>query len=269
MRALALFALFAIPVSTIGVGGPAPAVIFWDADFDEQLLGELPQGPNPDGPPDLPTSLRRTNATYTIVVEAGDLVSQPFEVVKVGPSAIPRVSFRLGQAAALDPVSDGSVLIELDMLGDPCDTSFGGTVCYKVLVLKAGGTQAGGIEWGADDLLRLIGALDGPAPIPYVLDVAKHIEIQVDLDAVDPLITVRVDGAVFGTAAFPAGVAFDGIALESAALSTSGRFALDNVLIESVPEPARGLLGAAGLSAVAAICKRRRLRAASWSRSSA
>jgi hypothetical protein len=230
--------LLGIVLAVACATGRAPALTLWDADFNEQPLGPLPTGDHPDGPPDLPTFLR-AGSTYDVVPTSGDLLDQPLEISNTTGSS-PRATFRLEQATDLDVLLEGLVHIELEMLGGACDTGRGST-CYKVAVLRDGGTEVSSIVWNTSDL-SIAGSGGSPA-IPYDIDVAKHIAIEVDLDAAQPWITYHVDDALLGTAPFPMDAAFDGLAVLGVNFA-AGRYAFDNVLIEHVPEPPGDLLAA-------------------------
>jgi hypothetical protein len=250
--------LLGIVLAVACATGRAPALTLWDADFNEQPLGPLPTGDNPDGPPELPTFLRCCS-TYEVVQTSGDLLDQPLEVANTTGSS-PRATFRLEQAADFDALVEGTVHIELEMLGGACDTGFG-TTCYKVAVLRDGGTEVSAIVWDTS-VLNIAGSGGFPS-IPYQADIAKHIAIQVDLDAAEPWITYHVDDALLGTAPFPVDAAFDGLAVLGVG-TAAGRYAFDNVLIEHVPEPPGDLLAALSvavlLGAGAARSKRARAR---------
>jgi hypothetical protein len=200
--------LLAIVLALTCAAGRAPAVTFWDADLNEQPLGKLPTGLNADGPPDLPTFLR-AGSTYEVVRASGDLADQPLEVVnKVG--SVPRASFRLEQAEVA-PVRDGLISIELDMLGGACENSRNDT-CYEILVLREGGRRAASLAWTHGGMLRL-GPEASFEPLPYT-----------------------VDDTLLGTSPLPADLGFDGLAVMGAG-PAAGRYAIDNVLIQTVPRP--------------------------------
>ncbi|UCE87558.1 MAG: hypothetical protein JSU66_07545, partial [Deltaproteobacteria bacterium] len=244
--------LLGILVAAACAGGPAAGIPFWDADFDEQPLGPLPVGLDPEGPPELPTFVRSTfPSTYEVVSASGDLLQQPVEV-RDAAGSVPRVAFRLEQAAAFDALTEGLVRIELDMLAGACTTDFGGNACYGLAILREGGGNVGGIEWGLDGVLRLTHDAEF-VPIPYVVDAMQHIAVELDLDAVERRVVFRVDGARLGSVGFPADALFDGIALQGG-VGAVGRFAFDNVRIEAVPEPGAQLLVAAAVVAFLAYC---------------